>query len=225
VVCQIAIARTPDSPTTRPVEYYHTDLLGSTRVMSDGTGELTPGSQAAYTAFGLFVPPSATRRLGYAGAYGYQTHEEFSFQHVGARYYDPATGRFLQRDPIGITGGINVYEYVRSLPTARVDPDGMYPFGGFPGYQPPSYTPRPPKPPKPPSPQEELERVKRRIRIITYGGMTCAGILAFFPPFGPLAAGAIVIGIGDSYLLDELSQLGSSSSQGWRSGCKCGAGG
>jgi len=46
--------------------------------------------------------------------------------HVGARYYDPSSGRFLQRDPIGIEGGANVYAYVRNGPALRVDPPGLF---------------------------------------------------------------------------------------------------
>ena len=41
------------------------------------------------------------------------------------RYYDPGTGRFLQRDPIGIRGGLNVYRYARAEPTLAVDPSGL----------------------------------------------------------------------------------------------------
>jgi uncharacterized protein RhaS with RHS repeats len=47
------------------------------------------------------------------------------FLHVGHRYYDPASGRFLQRDPIGIRGGPNVFEYTRGTPTFRIDPHGL----------------------------------------------------------------------------------------------------
>ncbi|UCE59203.1 MAG: hypothetical protein JSU63_17385 [Phycisphaerales bacterium] len=36
-----------------------------------------------------------------------------------------ATGRFLQRDPIGIYGGHNVYAYVNNSPLTRVDPFGL----------------------------------------------------------------------------------------------------
>ncbi len=64
-------------------------------------------------------------RYGYVGEWGYQAHENFPFLHVGARYYDHATGRFLQRDPIGIEGALNVYEYVESAPTVFVDPTGF----------------------------------------------------------------------------------------------------
>jgi len=45
--------------------------------------------------------------------------------HVGARYYDPSAGRFLQRDPLGIDGGSNAYDYVDSQPTLAIDPSGL----------------------------------------------------------------------------------------------------
>ena len=87
------------------------------------------GPDAVYTAFGERVvntfADGAANRYGYVGAHGYQSHGEMVYSHVGARYYDPASGRFLQRDPIGITGGLNVYEYVENAPTALVDPDGL----------------------------------------------------------------------------------------------------
>ena len=49
----------------------------------------------------------------------------FPFMHVGVRWYDPLTGRFLQADPIGILGGLNVYAYVDGAPTVFVDPAGL----------------------------------------------------------------------------------------------------
>ncbi len=43
------------------------------------------------------------------------------------RYYDVATGRFLNRDPILYVGGPHLYEYVRSIPTSYYDPLGLRP--------------------------------------------------------------------------------------------------
>jgi RHS repeat-associated protein len=71
-------------------------------------------------------------RYGYAGAWGYESAEQsfdpladLGWLHVGERYYDPAVGRFMQRDPIGIRGGLNTYAYTRNAPTVRVDPSGF----------------------------------------------------------------------------------------------------
>ncbi len=56
---------------------------------------------------------------------GRSATDGFPFMHTGARYYDPSTGRFLQRDPIGIRGGLNVYVYCGNNPVIRIDPNGM----------------------------------------------------------------------------------------------------
>ena len=114
------------SPDEVSVKFYHSDMIGTTRMMTDSTGFEVPFS-AVYTAFGERIGGLANR-YGYAGGWGYQTDDtgDFPFQHVGARYYDPSTGRFLQRDPIGIGAGFNVYAYVRNQPTVGIDPSGLF---------------------------------------------------------------------------------------------------
>ena len=47
-----------------------------------------------------------------------------------ARYYDPATGRFTQEDPIGLAGGLNLYGYADGDPVSYSDPFGLSPGGG-----------------------------------------------------------------------------------------------
>jgi RHS repeat-associated protein len=43
------------------------------------------------------------------------------------RYYDPATGRFTQEDPIGLAGGMNVYGFAGGDPVNFADPFGLCP--------------------------------------------------------------------------------------------------
>ncbi|PWJ72511.1 UNVERIFIED_ORG: RHS repeat-associated protein [Pantoea agglomerans] len=40
------------------------------------------------------------------------------------RYYDPDAGRFVSQDPIGLAGGVNLYQYAPN-PLSWVDPLGL----------------------------------------------------------------------------------------------------
>jgi RHS repeat-associated protein len=72
--------------------------------------------------------------VGFGGQFGYFTEWETkpnttadagsSLLLLTHRYYDPATGRFVNRDPIGYSGGINLYSYAGGNPVNRMDPDG-----------------------------------------------------------------------------------------------------
>lgn len=106
--------------------YFHTDHLGTTRAL---TSSSTTASRHIYTAFGEPVSTTGlgSTRYGYVGAHGYESFADQLYQHVGARWYDPETGRFLQRDPAGILGGINLYVYGMNAPTIATDPGGKHP--------------------------------------------------------------------------------------------------
>ena len=107
--------------------YYHGNQISSTRLLTDSAGTVV--RNLGYTAFGEEVDLGGEvgTRYRYAGGWGYESHDDFSFLHVGARWYDPETGRFLQRDPIGVRGGFNVYTYQLNDPTVSVDPSGLVP--------------------------------------------------------------------------------------------------
>jgi RHS repeat-associated protein len=76
----------------------------------------------SYQARGL--PGAAAKRYRYAGM---ERDEESGFAHHGARYYAPWLARWTSADPIGIDGGLNLYEYASDRPTALVDPEGTQP--------------------------------------------------------------------------------------------------
>ncbi|MEQ9944760.1 RHS repeat-associated core domain-containing protein [Pectobacterium aroidearum] len=61
------------------------------------------------------------KSLRYAGQYA---DEETGLHYNLFRYYDPTVGRFTTQDPIGLAGGINLYQYAPN-PLGWVDPLGL----------------------------------------------------------------------------------------------------
>ena len=101
--------------------YYQADQLGSVRAITDSAG-LTANSYD-YDAYGN-IEASVE---GIANPFTYTGREfdaESGLYFYRARYYDPATGRFLTEDPIGLVGGFNIYAYVDGNPVNFVDPTG-----------------------------------------------------------------------------------------------------
>ncbi len=55
---------------------------------------------------------------------GYRFDPESQLYYVRNRTYNPVLGRWLQRDPIGYAGGVNLYEYVNGRAVVDFDPSG-----------------------------------------------------------------------------------------------------
>ena len=61
--------------------------------------------------------------LRYAG-YAYDAHS--ATYYLSARHYDPATMRFLTKDPARDDGEESAYQYCAGDPVGKVDPTGLY---------------------------------------------------------------------------------------------------
>jgi RHS repeat-associated protein len=83
---------------------------------------------AGYTIVQAMIGVVGSR--GWNGAWGYR-HEANTggLQKVGVRWYDPAIGRFLQKDPwlgsLALPLTLNRYGYCVNEPVQMVDPSGM----------------------------------------------------------------------------------------------------
>ena len=63
---------------------------------------------------------------------GYRFDTDTKLSYVRNRTYNPVLGRWIQRDPIGYDGGINLYQVVGSGPVENVDPSGLGRQGNYP---------------------------------------------------------------------------------------------
>ncbi|MBI3479206.1 MAG: RHS repeat-associated core domain-containing protein, partial [Nitrosomonadales bacterium] len=96
--------------TATSAQYFHLDGLGSVVGVTNNAG-LTDATQR-FDAWGNKIASTgATPRYGYTG----REPDETGLVFYRARYYDPTVGRFTQRDPIGLRGGLNRYAYVGGI--------------------------------------------------------------------------------------------------------------
>jgi RHS repeat-associated protein len=124
-------------PTSGVALYYGQDHLGSVRDISSVQGGAKVGS-FDYDAYGdvTLVSGRTTPEFRYAGML---YHGASGLYLTNYRGYDPKTARWLSRDPLKESGGLNLYSYVEGNPLSYTDPLGLEtyickrPLGGKPG--------------------------------------------------------------------------------------------
>jgi len=102
--------------------YYHTDHLGSTRLVTDQSKAVV--TDATYKPFG---ESTATGEESYL--YTGKEKDTTGLYYYGARYYDPEVGRFITRDTLAgrkvVPQSLNRYTYCLNNPMKFVDPAGL----------------------------------------------------------------------------------------------------
>jgi RHS repeat-associated protein len=121
----------PSGPTVA-VHYVHSDQLNTPHQVA------RPSDNAVMWTWNAdpFGTDAANSNPAGAGTFAYNVRfpgQLFDGQ-AGLHYnyfrdFDPATDRYLQGDPIGLSGGINPYVYGYANPLSNIDPDGTRPPG------------------------------------------------------------------------------------------------
>jgi len=85
-------------------------------------------SSSVYDAYGAETTSGTapTDACGYNAQWGYWLDRDTGLYLCQARWYDPVTGRWVTRDPIGYAGGANLYGYCGGGPVGWTDNEGRY---------------------------------------------------------------------------------------------------
>jgi RHS repeat-associated protein len=106
------------------IQMYHCNHLGTpiallnTQGMIDWAIELDPWGNV----LNEFNPKGIDQPIRMQGQ---QIDRESGLFYNRHRYYDPAMGRYITQDPIGLEGGNNLYSYVGGRPLHFIDPKGL----------------------------------------------------------------------------------------------------
>lgn len=107
---------------TNQISYMVLDELGNVTGQLGYSGLVT--QEVTYNPWGkptIHIDSSKNRLLWK----GLMYQEEPGLYYVRNRWYDPEIGRFMSEDPIGVSGGINLYIFGNSDPANSFDPNGL----------------------------------------------------------------------------------------------------
>ncbi len=115
------------------IYYVHTDHLNTPRMVTDTAGNRRwDWSPFTGEPFGATAPNEAplSQTAPQQFAFNLRFPGQYLDKESGTSYnyyrnYNPATGRYLQSDPIGLAGGLNTYGYVAGNPLSYADPFGL----------------------------------------------------------------------------------------------------
>lgn len=108
------------------IYYYHVDHLGTPQAMTNSSAAVV--WKADYEPFGKATVKVSTieNNLRLPGQY-YDRETGLHYNYF--RDYDPGAGRYVEADPIGLEGGMNIYAYANQSPVIFTDSLGLMPIG------------------------------------------------------------------------------------------------
>jgi RHS repeat-associated protein len=116
-----------DESPTQLIRFQFGNHLGSASLELDDKGgvisyeEYYPYGSTAYHAVDKSVK-AAGKRYRYTGM---ERDDETGLNYHSARYYVPWLGRWVSADPIGLSGGINLFAYSEQDPIGKSDTNGF----------------------------------------------------------------------------------------------------
>ena len=117
----LPLAAVDVSGSSATLYYIHAGHRSEPLAMTDGSK--AKAWDASVSPFGAATIFTATTSLDLRLP-GQQLQAETGLYQNWMRDYDPALGRYIEPDPIGLDGGPNVYSYVGQDPLSSVDPNG-----------------------------------------------------------------------------------------------------
>ena len=104
--------------------YVHADHLGSPQALTDDAQQEVWRIDTRPFGEVEALTWTVENNQRFPGQYA-DAESGYSYNYF--RDYEPALGRYLQSDPIGLAGGINTFAYVGGNPVGTVDPMGLEP--------------------------------------------------------------------------------------------------
>ena len=114
-LAQVRDWTTEDGESRQQTHYFHCDQIGIPREMTDKDGNLLWFGN--YTGWGHLKEETRVTDSAYQP---FRLHKQYADRKTGLHYnffsyYEPDAGRFVNQDPIGLSGGENLYAFALNI--------------------------------------------------------------------------------------------------------------